>query len=134
MSSIDGSGAAPGAGDGPDGGVAGVMCSVLPRPATLAPGLIRCKVAGTDPQIVNGVVVRLLVIQRDRQPQVRDRGHPGAALRAGDCHPVHDSFSHTGTPRNRSGNLCRLHVLALPAEGITNTIDKIEVAALIFTH
>src|SRR5205823_12091397 len=51
-------------------------------------------------------------------------GHPGAAFRAWDSHPVYDRLDHAGTYGDRLGNLRCRDVLALPAERVTDAIDE----------
>ena len=68
------------------------------------------------------------------RPADHDRGHAGAAFRPGDRHPVHDRVDHAGTRGDRLGHLRGRDVLALPAEGVADTVDEVEVALLVLPH
>src|SRR5439155_1729966 len=74
--------------------------------------------------------------ERDQVEVVADHDgrHAGAAFRAGNRHPVNDRIDHAGARGDRLGNLRGRYILALPAEGVTDAIDEVEIALLIPSH
>ncbi len=62
------------------------------------------------------------------------RSHTGAALGRGDGYAVDIRVLNSGECADRFRNLARGNILALPAEGIADAVDKIEITLLILAH
>src|SRR6267143_128470 len=63
-----------------------------------------------------------------------DRGHPGPTLRPGDGDAVDQRVGHAGTRGDRFGDLRGRHILALPPERVTDTVDEVEIAPRVPSH
>src|SRR2546426_1773626 len=63
-----------------------------------------------------------------------DGGHPRAAVRPRDAHPIDDRVEDAGTRAQHLGDLGRRDVLALPAERVAEAIDEVEVAFVVPSH
>src|SRR2546430_6645295 len=63
-----------------------------------------------------------------------DRGHPGPPLRPGNGHAVDQRVGHAGARGDRFGDLRGRHILALPAERVTDTVDEVEIASRVPSH
>src|SRR5438309_8405726 len=71
----------------------------------------------------------------DVEARVRDDGgHSGAAVRPGDGHPVDHRVEHARTRAEDLGDLGGGDVLALPAEGVAEAVDEVEVALVVASH
>src|SRR6185312_965491 len=64
----------------------------------------------------------------------RDCSHPRPAFCLGYGHAIDDRFRHSGEPQDHRGDLPGGYVLAFPAKSIADTVDEVEVTALIFSH
>ena len=62
------------------------------------------------------------------------RRHAGRAFGAGNRNAVDARFGDAGECHHRGGDFGRRHVLALPAKGVADAVDKIEESACIHAH
>jgi len=63
-----------------------------------------------------------------------DGSHSSAAVGTGCRNPVNAGIEDAGAVRDRLGYFGRRHILSLPAEGIADTIDEMEIAGVVPHH
>ena len=63
-----------------------------------------------------------------------DRNHARAAIGAGNFHAVGGRFDHSRAIHHGLGDLGGRDIFAFPAEGISDPIDKVEIAAFVEPH
>src|SRR2546429_6940920 len=71
-----------------------------------------------------------------RQVQIigHEDGHPGLAVGAGNGHAVDTGLLDAGKRTDRFGYLGGRYIFTLPAEGIPDSVDEIEIALLVLAH